>query len=93
MNLVTGAATLVGSTGVGNLIGLMYVPTVCPPPPPACPGDLNGDNQVDIADLTQLLANFGTASGATPEDGDMDEDGDVDITDLATLLARFGTVC
>lgn len=58
-----------------------------------CPGDLNGDGQVDIADLAQLLSNFGMAAGATPEDGDSDGDGDVDIADLAFLLSNFGVNC
>jgi hypothetical protein len=58
-----------------------------------CPGDLNGDNQVDLSDLAQLLGNYGMTSGATYEDGDLDADGDVDLSDLATLLAVYGTVC
>ncbi|MFN0136062.1 MAG: dockerin type I domain-containing protein [Phycisphaerae bacterium] len=62
-------------------------------PAAACPGDLNGDNAVNLTDLATLLANFGTGSGATLAQGDIDGDGDVDLTDLATLLANFGTVC
>jgi hypothetical protein len=58
-----------------------------------CLGDLNGDGQVDLADLATLLANYGTTSGATYEDGDLDEDGDVDLADLAALLAVYGTGC
>ena len=58
-----------------------------------CPGDLNGDGVVDISDLAILLANFGTAAGATFEDGDSDGDGDVDIADLAVLLSNFGASC
>jgi hypothetical protein len=27
--------------------------------PPACPGDLDGDGDTDLADLGILLANFG----------------------------------
>jgi len=58
-----------------------------------CPGDLDGDYDVDLADLAQLLANYGTTSGAQPEDGDLDSDGDVDLADLAALLAEYGTIC
>jgi hypothetical protein len=58
-----------------------------------CPGDLDGDNDVDLSDLAQLLANYGMTSGATYEDGDLDGDGDVDLSDLAALLAVYGTVC
>lgn len=60
---------------------------------PACPGDLDGDGDVDLTDLATLLANFGTSSGAGLDDGDLDGDGDVDLTDLSTLLSAFGTVC
>jgi hypothetical protein len=55
-------------------------------------GDLDGDCDVDLADLAILLANYGT-SGADPEDGDIDDDGDVDLADLAALLAHYGEVC
>lgn len=58
-----------------------------------CPGDVNGDGSVGLADLATLLANFGTAQGATLEMGDLDGDGDVDLADLATLLANFGATC
>ncbi len=56
-------------------------------------GDLDGDCDVDLADLSILLSNYGTTSGATYEDGDLDGDGDVDLADLALLLANYGTEC
>lgn len=58
-------------------------------PPGGCPGDVDGDGDVDLQDLATLLANFG---GAGPL-GDLDGDGDVDLQDLATLLANFGQPC
>lgn len=58
-----------------------------------CPGDVNGDFQIDLADLAILLGHFGQTSGATHGDGDLDGDGDVALEDLATLLSAFGTVC
>jgi len=59
---------------------------------PVCPGDLNGDGVVNLADLAQLLGHYGE-SGAVYEDGDLDGDGDVDLADLAALLGVYGTVC
>ena len=60
---------------------------------PSCPGDLDGDNDVDIANLAQLLGHYGLTEGATYEDGDLDGDADVDISDLAGLLGLYGTIC
>ncbi|MFN0136650.1 MAG: lectin-like protein [Phycisphaerae bacterium] len=71
-----------------QVFGLVEVPA-----PAICPGDVDGDNDVDLTDLATLLSNFGVPSGATREQGDLDGDGDVDLTDLATLLANFGLTC
>lgn len=60
---------------------------------PACAGDVNFDNAVDLGDLAVLLARFGTPSGVIYADGDLDGDGDVDLSDLAALLANFGMTC
>ncbi len=58
-----------------------------------CQGDVNGDRLVDLTDLSTLLAQFGTAAGATLADGDLDGDGDIDLDDLSLLLVRFGDEC
>jgi hypothetical protein len=58
-----------------------------------CFGDLDGDNQVGLSDLSALLSNFGLPAGLTYEDGDLDGDGDVDLADLADLLSSFGQDC
>lgn len=55
--------------------------------------DLDADCDVDLSDLTVLLAHFGAPGGMAYADGDLDSDGDVDLDDLATLLASFGATC
>jgi hypothetical protein len=57
-----------------------------------CPGDVDGDLDVDLTDLAILLANFGQG-GAVHSDGDLDNDGFVTLADLSILLAHFGAVC
>ncbi len=60
--------------------------------PPACPGDANGDNLVDGADLSVLLGQFGTL--VTPGTGaDFNFDGHVNGADLSVLLGQFGAAC
>jgi hypothetical protein len=56
---------------------------------PAVPGDANLDGQVDINDLTIVLANYGK-TGATWAAGDFIGDGTVDINDLTIVLAHYG---
>lgn len=57
----------------------------------SCPGDLDGDGVVALADLAALLANYGaTGPGVI---GDLDSDDDVDLSDLAAILAAYGGSC
>jgi len=58
-----------------------------------CSGDVDCDSGVDLSDLAQLLAHYGTTAGMTYADGDLDDDGDVDLADLAALLSVYGTTC
>ena len=58
-----------------------------------CPGDLDHNLMVNLADLQILLANYGTIYGATFEEGDMDGDNDVDLSDLQRLLSAYGSIC
>lgn len=62
------------------------------PPPPNCPGDANGDLVIDGADLSVLLANFGSAA-AGPSSGDFNGDNLCNAADLSVILANFGTGC
>jgi len=60
------------------------------PVPPACVGDLDGDDDVDSTDLNILLTDFGCTSNCI---GDLDDDDDTDSTDLNILLSVFGNPC
>ncbi len=50
-----------------------------------CPADVNNDQYVDAADLTDVLANWGGAGT-----GDINNSGSVDGVDLSILLAGWG---
>jgi hypothetical protein len=52
----------------------------------AKPGDLNGDNQVDLIDLSIMLSNWGTTNATC----DINHNGSVDIFDLSILLSHYG---
>lgn len=56
---------------------------------PVCAGDADGDGVVNFADITNVLANFGMATGA----GDADGDGAVTFADVTAVLANFGLPC
>jgi hypothetical protein len=53
-----------------------------------CWGDLDGDHDVDLADLAALLASYGRCTY-----GDVDGDRDTDLSDLAWLLTRYQQPC
>jgi hypothetical protein len=55
--------------------------------PPAKVGDLNGDNSVNILDLSILLARWNTTDAAA----DLNDDNVVGIVDLSMFLSRWGT--
>jgi hypothetical protein len=55
---------------------------------PSITGDANLDGQVDINDLTVVLAHYGQ-TGMTWADGEFTGDGTVDINDLTIVLAHY----
>ncbi len=57
------------------------------------PGDVDCDGDVDLADLSVLLAAFGTCDGEAGYDpaADFDHSACIGLADLATLLGNFGT--
>jgi len=52
-------------------------------------GDLNGDGNVNRADVALLAASFGRPSAAVAVHGDMDGDGTVTLRDAAMLQSRL----
>ncbi len=52
------------------------------------PGDANDDDVVDLQDVLEVLAGFGSGNASS----DVDGDGDADLQDLLLVLSRFGTV-
>lgn len=58
-----------------------------------CPGDVNGDGVVDLADFNILAVNFGIGPGAIRSQGDLNDDGFVDLADFNILAVNFGTSC
>ncbi len=63
------------------------------PPTPLCPGDADGDLDVDFDDLNLVLSNWGTAG----PDGDVfpypGGDGAVDFNDLNEVLSHWNQSC
>jgi len=85
-----GQYTLLATNACGSASSLPAVLSVNAAPP--CAGDANGDNQVNGADLSVLLGQFGQS--VTPGTGaDFNGDGIVNGADLSVLLGRFGTAC
>lgn len=60
-----------------------------------CPADIDGNGEIELSDLTLLLAAFGSAPGeaAWNPHADLNADGSIGLADLADLLANFGQPC
>ena len=56
-----------------------------------CEGDLNGDNQITVADVLIFLSDFGCVTA--PCSGDINGDDQTNVSDLLILLAVFGDLC
>lgn len=55
----------------------------------ACPGDLDGNRAIDLADVAIMLSSYGSAGPL----GDVDHNGSVDLADLTIVLGLYGTTC
>jgi len=87
----TGAPWLIGSFEVfgGDADDTPGAPNPDSPDckqPDACPEDTNNDDIVDVTDLLNLLAAWGTADPS----GDINMDGTTDVSDLLQMLGAWG---
>ncbi len=88
--LMTKAAT--GAIAAILALACPVVGGVGGPVTPACPGDADGDFDVDFDDLNIVLANW--AQTVPPgTSGDVTGNGFVDFEDLNLVLANWGTFC
>jgi len=59
------------------------------------PGDLNGDEQVNVADLLRVISGWGSCPISPivplPCPSDADEDGNVNVEDLLHVIANWGS--
>jgi probable HAF family extracellular repeat protein len=53
------------------------------------PGDANGDNKVDVNDLTIVLTNYNKTAGMNTGTGDFNSDAKVDVNDLTIVLTNY----
>ena len=56
-----------------------------------CPGDVDGDLSVGVADVLLCLASFSCEVDCG--EADLDGDGFVNVTDVLFVLSYFGSVC
>lgn len=86
----TRAFDAAGNSSQSSLI-TVTVNNTTPVPDPSTPklGDVNGDNTIDIFDLSILLSNW-SLQGATRAQGDLNSDGVINIFDISILLSNWG---
>ena len=58
--------------------------------PNLCPEDVNGDGFVSVADVLQVLSEFGCSASCT---NDVNGDGAVTVADVLAVLSAFGSNC
>lgn len=82
---IGGYSTSVGDVNPGNN-GLADPQTIAI----YCPGDTDGNQNINFGDLNTVLAQFGQTAGIYT--GDVNGDGDVNFADLNLVLANFGAI-
>lgn len=90
INLSTGAATPVGATGVGNLIGFVYVSNNSGGCPARCPVDFNSNGAVTVQDIFDYLSGY---FGGDPR-ADFNSSGlPSSVQDIFDFLAAYFAGC
>lgn len=87
-SFLTAKGSWLANYTIAEYISVPY-PVVYNTPPPAPPqktGDANGDNIVDLLDLSILASQWGGGGSS-----DFNGDGVVDLLDLSTLASAWGT--
>jgi agmatine/peptidylarginine deiminase len=82
------ARDALGNTGFDSSRDNLFINA----PPPPCVGDANNDRIIDFADITAILANFGS-TGAPPLPGDSNQSGAVDFGDITATLSQWAAAC
>ena len=59
-------------------------------PSTGCPGDVNGDLVVGVADILEILGQFGCTADCPL---DLDGDGSTTVSDVLVVLSAFGETC
>jgi hypothetical protein len=70
------------------LAGTTFNAAPAGPPPPFCPGDLDGSGSVNIDDLLGIINAWGPCAGCV---ADITGNGQVDIDDLLAVINGWGT--
>jgi hypothetical protein len=92
-------ATLASSTASDHLpVMIDFVLPLAPPPPPACPADVNGDTVVDVGDFLDFFDSFGQCQfepgpcvpPGSVADADFNGDTIVDVGDFLDFFDAFG---
>ena len=58
---------------------------------PDNPGDINGDNEVDLLDILMIIEHFGKTSGFD-EKVDLNNDGVINLSDILEVVKNWGKV-
>ncbi len=61
--------------------------------PPPCPGDVDGDRMVGLADIAVLVGTWNQTIPPAPAAADLDSSGAIGLGDVAAVIAHWGTTC